>query len=68
MITHFLISTLGFRCFTPPYKQYRMWENIELFLMIASLAILYVGCAYYLLYALKLITYKLKKFLNRKKL
>ncbi len=51
---------------TPPftYKEYSVWDNIEIYLTLLSIAILYAGCTYYLLYALKLITNKLKKSFN----
>lgn len=57
-----LTSTLSFRCFTPMYKEYSIWENIEFSLMLISIATLYVGMVYYSLYLLKLITDKLKKY------
>ncbi len=65
MIIQFLTST-GFRCFTLPYKEYNIWDNIEIYSTLLSLAILYVGCTYYLLSALKLITDRLKSILTTK--
>lgn len=44
---HFLTSTLSLRCYTLSYKEYSTGENLEFYLMLISLAILYAGCIGY---------------------
>lgn len=44
---HFLTSILSLRCYKLPYKEYSTWENLEFYLMLISLAILYAGCVGY---------------------
>ncbi|KMQ67096.1 hypothetical protein ACM39_15040 [Chryseobacterium sp. FH2] len=66
MIMQSLTATIGFGCYTPPFKQYSIWDDINLFLMLISFAVLYVGCTYYLLLALKLATNRLKSTFKKK--
>lgn len=53
---HFPTSTLSLRCYTIAYKEYSTWENVEFYLMLISLAILYAGCVGYPIY-LKMVNY-----------
>lgn len=67
MILQFLTFTVGFRCFTPLYREYSNWDKIEFFLMLILFTALYVGCAYYFLYTIKLFTDRLKRYFNQEK-
>lgn len=47
------------------FKQYSVWDDVLIILTLTAYLILYIGCAYYLLYVLKLITNGLKKYLSK---
>ncbi len=53
----------------PPfeYKQYSIWDDISLILILFVYLILYIGSAYYLMKGLKLTINTLKKYFKKEK-
>lgn len=52
----------------PPfeYKQYSIWDDMSLILMIVLILILYIGCAYYLMKWLRFTIKALTKHFEKK--
>jgi len=57
------------RACTPPFefKQYSIWDDVSIILILFVYLILYIGSAYYLMKGLKLTINTLKKYFKKEK-
>lgn len=49
------------------FKQHSVWDDVSSILMLLTYLALYIGCAYLLMYGLKLVTTRLKQYFNQQK-
>lgn len=49
------------------FKQHNVWDDVSSILVLLTYLALYIGCAYFLMYGLKLVINTLKKYYNQQK-